>query len=164
MKQRTEAAPKVGVDKLPGPGPPVGAFPVKELVVGGVVAVQVAEVPGEQGRRPEVVDVDEGVGGGGSAVVLPTSAHYHGDNVERVGVVAEAVDEELFGDVYKKQKKLKGVFKMKNLRELTVPTVGVLKGEVKFVVTVQHCKALFRFTSRTFQLSTVPVDVHLDVL
>lgn len=104
VKQRTEAAPKVGVDKLPGPGPPVGTFPVKELVVGGVVAVEVAEVPGEQGRRPEVVDVDEGVGGGGSAVVLPTSAHHHRDNVERVGVVAEAVDEELFGDVYKRKK------------------------------------------------------------
>ena len=106
VKQRTEAAPKVGVDKLPGPGPPVGAFPVKELVVGGVVAVEVAEVPGQQGRRPEVVDVNEGVGRGGSAVVLPTSAHYHGYNRERIGVVAEAVDEELFGDVYRRRKKV----------------------------------------------------------
>ena len=49
------------------------------------------------------------------------------------------------------KKFVKGVFKIEKIfRRLTVSTVGVLKGEVKFVVTVQHCKALFRLTAWTF--------------
>ena len=75
MRQGAHAAPEEGVDVVPQ------AFPGEVLVVQRVVLVQLVQVVGQVLGRVEVVHVDEGVGRGGTAVVLGGAAHGDGDDV-----------------------------------------------------------------------------------
>lgn len=97
------------------------------------------QIIGEVLRRFEVIDVDVGFHGGLSTIVIRVCPHHDGQDV-----VAEAVDEELLGDV--------------------VSAVGVLEGQVELVVSVEHLEALGRVGPRAPLGAARAEDVHPDVI
>jgi len=70
VQQRAEAAPELGVDEL------TAALPREVLVVQLVRLVEPVQVLGEIFGGSKVLDVDVGVRGSGSPIILPPTSHH----------------------------------------------------------------------------------------
>lgn len=160
MQHRTQSTPKVGVDEF-ARRPRV--FPLKVSIVGHVIRVETMQVGGQLLGRSKVIDMNVRVGWRHSLVIFSVTAHHYRHQVEVFATSTQPVDVELFGHVRS--------------------TIGILKGQIEFVVAIEHVEALRRLVSWTMMRTTtggerllldkirliiptmiiLSVNVHLDV-
>merc|ERR1712130_1033726 len=112
-------------------------MPFEELVVEAIVPVQQLQVLGQRGRTVELINVEEGMRGSYSCIILHTCPHHNWNDT-----IVQSVGEELFCDI--------------------VLAVGVLKGKVELVVLLQHLHAV-TIPSGAFQAATAAIYIHLDM-